>query len=80
MGRDRARATVEEIAANVTSNLHVAYRWEGDALVFEHPDARGRIEVDETNVTVNVNLSGMLALFKGPVEKQIKGYMDQKMA
>lgn len=79
LGLERARNAVERLASSLDGNLGISYRWEGDTLDFEHPDARGSIVVDEAVVTVDVKLGMMLGVFKGAVEKQITGYLDENL-
>ncbi|HVZ38599.1 MAG TPA: polyhydroxyalkanoic acid system family protein [Candidatus Kapabacteria bacterium] len=78
-GREAARAAVEDIAANLGRSLGIASQWEGDTLRFHHTDATGTIVVDETSVTVDAQLGAMLSLFKGSVQSQIMGYLNEKL-
>jgi putative polyhydroxyalkanoate system protein len=79
LGTAEARAMVEDIARQMKSRLQIEYRWNGDQLLFDRPGAKGSIAVTESLVMVDIELGLMLTAFKGMVEDQINGYLDQKI-
>lgn len=78
MGKEGARKAVQDIAAQIKSNLDVSYRWDGDMLKFSRPGADGTIEVTDETVTIDIDLGIMYGAFKGPIEQQISSYLLQK--
>jgi putative polyhydroxyalkanoate system protein len=79
LGVVAAKREVEEIARNLKSKLDISYRWVGDDLQFQRSGANGSIAVTETTVTVVMELSGGLSLFKGMVEREVNGYLDTRL-
>lgn len=79
MGKAAARTEVEGIAKQLRSKLDIVYRWDGDELLFERPGANGRISVEDSSVTVDIDLGAGLSFFKGMVEGQINTYLDQRL-
>ncbi len=79
LGRDGARKAVEDVAMQMSDKLDVRYRWNGDVLEFERSGANGTINVDDATVTVDIRLGMALSPFRGPIEQQIKGYLDQRL-
>jgi len=79
LGKAEARSVVEDIARQMKSKLEIEYRWNGDRLQFDRPGAHGRIDVTDTTVTVDIELGLMLTAFKGMVQDQINGYLDQRI-
>lgn len=77
LGKAEARTMVEGIARQMKSKLQIEYRWSGDQLQFDRPGAKGTIDVEESLVTVDIELGLMLTAFKGMVEDQVNGYLDQ---
>jgi putative polyhydroxyalkanoate system protein len=80
MGREKARKAVGAIADDLRNRLQVDYHWEGDELLFNRPGATGRIDVDDENVRVRIDLGMFLAPMKGVVESQIRNYLDQHLS
>jgi putative polyhydroxyalkanoate system protein len=77
IGREKARKAVDRIAADIASKLQADTRWQGDTLEFNRSGAKGRIDVEDDRVHVNVELGLMLSPMRGVVEQQINSYLDQ---
>ena len=77
LGRDKARAAVENLANDISNKLQATTEWQGDTLTFSRSGAKGRIDVEESKVKVNVELGMMLSPMRGMVEQQINSYLDQ---
>ncbi len=74
-----AKQKVEAIAVQLKNRLGVDYHWEGDTMKFARPGAHGSIVVQEHEVIVSIELGMMLSPFKGEVQKQLQGYLDQEL-
>jgi len=79
IGKAEARKAVEDIGRQLKQRLQVEYQWNGDQLRFSRPGADGTIDVDDTAVTIDIELGLMLSAFKGAVESQIHSYLDQRL-
>lgn len=76
LGKDAARRTAEQIAAQLKHDLQASYQWRGDALEFTCPGAKGDIHVSENVVEVSVDLSFLLRPLKGKVEREVNQQLD----
>jgi putative polyhydroxyalkanoate system protein len=74
---DDAKSQVESIAENLKKDLQADYQWKGNKLLFKRSGASGSIDVNESTVVVNVQLSMALGLMKGKIEKGINQSLDK---
>ncbi len=79
LGLATAKQRVEKLAGQLNERLGVTHTWSGDTLEFERSGATGTILVEQNAVTVDVKLGIMLAAFKGEVEKQLKGFLEEHL-
>jgi putative polyhydroxyalkanoate system protein len=77
LGRAKARTAVDRMAADISKKLQATTAWQGDSLEFSRSGARGRIDVEEDKVRVNVDLGMMLSPMRGMIEQQINSYLDE---
>lgn len=79
LGKAQARTKVEDVAQQVKNRLGADYHWEGDSLKFDRSGVKGSIQVEDKDVVVDVDLGLMLGAFKGQIESQIKGYLQDTL-
>jgi putative polyhydroxyalkanoate system protein len=73
-----ARRAVEDIAGKLADRFDVSHRWQGQALLFERPGVNGRITLAASEVQVQAELGFLLSALKGPIEQEIRRYLDEK--
>lgn len=81
IGKDGARQKAEELADRMKEKLGIEWAWAGDAIRFEAKGgaakgAKGKVEVSDTKIRVEVDLPLMLRPLKGMVEGKIKEKLD----
>lgn len=79
LGRERARALVDELAERLRERLEVSTAWQGDELVFQRSGVDGRISVGDELVRVQIRLGLMLTAFKPMLEAEIRRKLDEKL-
>ena len=79
LGRAGARKAIDRLASDLSSKLQAETRWTGDTLAFNRSGAKGRIDVDDTKVHVDVDLGLMLTPMRGMIEQQINSYLDENL-
>jgi len=79
LGKAAARNRIEGVAQQIKNRLGADYQWQGDSLRFDRSGVKGRIDVEEKDVVVDVDLGLMLGAFKGQIENQIKGYLHDTL-
>ena len=79
LGLTAARQHIEHLAEQLKDRLGVSYNWSGNELYIDRTGASGTILVEENAVTIDVKLGIMLTAFKGQIEKQLKGFLQQNL-
>lgn len=73
-----AKKSVDRVAKHIADKFDVESRWDGNTLHFNRSGVDGSIAVSAKQIHVSVNLSFMLMMIKGSVEKEIHRYMDDE--
>jgi putative polyhydroxyalkanoate system protein len=73
-----AKKSVERVAKHIADKFDVEYEWSGNTLEFNRSGVDGSIAVSTKHVHVSVNLSFMLMMIKGSVEKEIHRYLEDE--
>lgn len=80
IGKDKAKVAAQSIADKLKEKIEIQYRWEGDSLLFERSGAKGRIDVTDSEVVVEVDLGLMLRPMKGSITEKIQSYLDKSLS
>ena len=75
-----ARRAVEHVAAKIAERFEVDYGWDGDTLVFERSGVHGEIEVSKAEIHVVATLGFLLFALKGPIESEIRRYLEAEFS
>jgi len=81
IGKDGARKKAEELADRMKEKIGIEWAWAGDSIKFEAKSgaakgAKGRVDVTDSKIRVEVDLPLMLRPLKGMVESRIKEKLD----
>lgn len=81
LGREAARKKAEELADRMKEKIGIEWAWAGDSIKFEARSgaakgAKGKVDVSDTVIRVEVDLPLMLRPLKGMVEGKIKEKLD----
>ena len=81
LGKDEARKKAEELADKMKEKIGIEWAWVGDSIKFEAKSgaakgAKGKVDVTDTLMRVEVDLPFMLRPLKGMVESKIKEKLD----
>ena len=77
-----ARAKAEEVAVEMNKKFGIIYKWEGDTIKVNIPKgiaagAKGGISITDKVIRVQIELPGLLGMFKGLVEGETKKHLDE---
>jgi putative polyhydroxyalkanoate system protein len=75
-----ARAVVDKVGARMAEKFGTKGAWQGDTYAFSGTGVKGGIAVTDADVHVTAELGLMLSAFKGKIEDEIKGKLDQYFA
>jgi putative polyhydroxyalkanoate system protein len=73
-----AKKSVDRVAKHIADKFDVTHEWSGNTLHFSRSGVDGTIAVTAKQVHVSVNLSFMLMMLKGSVEKEIHRYLEDE--
>ena len=80
LGRAGARDKAQQLAERLAQQYDVSYRWSGDTLEFSRTGAQGTIEVDDSNVRVNLKLGLLLSALGGTIKREIEDALDKQLS
>jgi putative polyhydroxyalkanoate system protein len=75
-----AKKSVERVAKQIAEKFDVEYDWSGNTLNFSRSGVDGQIAVTDKQVHVVANLSFMLTMIKGSVEREIHRYLEEEFS
>jgi putative polyhydroxyalkanoate system protein len=79
IGKAAARDAAQGIAEKLKDKVDVRYHWDGDDLRFERTGAKGRIQVTESEVRVEIDLNLALRPLRGKLEAKVHKYLDESL-
>ncbi|HEY4093255.1 MAG TPA: polyhydroxyalkanoic acid system family protein [Luteibacter sp.] len=75
-----ARAVVEKVGARMAEKFGTKGGWEGNAYAFSGSGVKGAIAVTDSDVHVTAELGMLLSAFKGKIEDEIRGKLNEYFA
>lgn len=79
VGREAARAAVDEVAGKLAAQYGVEHAWRGDVLTFSRRGVDGRIELNDQEIRVDVRLGLMTAPFGAVIERGIREQLAKRL-
>lgn len=74
----KARKAIEEVAKKLAERFEMAWDWEGDVLNFSRSGVDGQIELGAKDLHVHAKLGFLTAMFKDPIESEIKRVLKER--
>lgn len=75
------KSKIDAIMEDIKDEIEFQSEWENpQELSFKRKGAKGRIEFDDTNFDLQLNLGMMFRAFRGRIEKRIITVLDQHLA
>ena len=75
-----ARKSAERMAAELNEEFELNCAWQGNVLTFERLGVSGKLELDDQEVGVIVNLSFLLTALKPTIEREVHKFFDENFA
>ena len=75
-----ARKSAEHMAAELNEEFDLNCAWQGNVLTFERLGVSGKLELDDQEVGVIVNLSFLLTAPKPTIERDVHRFFDENFA
>ena len=74
------RKSAERMAAELNEEFELNCAWQGNVLTFERLGVSGKLELDDQEVGVIVNLSFLLTALKPTIEREVHRFFDENFA
>jgi len=72
----KAHAAAQRIAKDLHKRYGIICQWDGDNVAFDGVGLTGSMHVGKTQVSLDVQLSFLLAPLKGSIEREINNELD----
>jgi putative polyhydroxyalkanoate system protein len=76
LSHKKAKEAAQKIARDLNKRFDLAWEWQGDDVAFERPGLSGTLHVGKADVRLDVELSFLLSVLKGPIEQEINKELD----
>jgi putative polyhydroxyalkanoate system protein len=73
----KAKQAAEQALASLQSKYGIASQWQNDTLHIDGSGVNGTLEVTEQQLSLNLSLNFMAAMFKGAIIESIEKKLDQ---
>ena len=78
LSKAKARKAIEDVARKLAEKFDMDYGWEGDTLNFSRSGVDGHIVLGPDDLHVHAKLGFLTAMFKEPIEGEIKRVLKEK--
>lgn len=78
LDKSSARNAIDEVAKKLVERFDMSYNWSGDTLNFSRSGIDGHIALGEKDLHVQAKLGFLAAMFKDPIEAEIKRVLKEK--
>lgn len=75
-----ARKSAEHMASELSDEFDLTCAWHGDVLTFERFGVSGRLEIDDDQVGLIVNLGFLFSALKPSIEREVHRFFDENFA
>ncbi len=80
LDQEHIRDLAEQLASDIQARVGGSYRWEGDnRMHFKHVGVDGKIDYDESQISVEVVLGFLMKGLKGMLEREIHDHLDDHL-
>lgn len=75
-----AKQTAQKLADQLQKEFQLDSQWQGNTLNFTRSGVKGKLDVTDKDVTVDISLGFMLKAFKGKIQAEIDKNIDKMFA
>lgn len=72
---EETRALAEDVAAKLNENFPIEHHWEGESLHFKRRGVLGRMDLNPSEVRIQLKLGLVYRPMKRRIEDQIRNYL-----
>ena len=78
LSREDALSAANDLSRDLARKFDIDYAWEGEVIHFERPGVHGQIWVTDGELRIKAHLGFLLAMLKGPIEREIIRYLSDE--
>lgn len=73
---DEAKKTAQKLAEQLEKEFQLQSTWQGNTLNFTRSGVKGKLDVTDKDVSIDISLGFMLKAFKGKIQSEIDKNLD----
>lgn len=74
---DEAKQTAQKLAEQLEKEFQLQSTWQGNTLNFTRSGVKGKLDVTDKDVSIDISLGFMLKAFKGKIQSEIDKNLDK---
>ncbi|EKN46432.1 MULTISPECIES: polyhydroxyalkanoic acid system family protein [Pseudomonas] len=80
LGREQAREKAEQLVEKLADRYGLAHEWVGDTVKLEGKGAKGKVEVEDELIRINIDLNFILSTMSGSIKSEVERVLDKALA
>ncbi|MHA6558552.1 polyhydroxyalkanoic acid system family protein [Pseudomonas alliivorans] len=80
LGREQAREKAEQLVVKLADRYGLAHEWVGDTVKLEGKGAKGKVEVEDELIRINIDLNFILSTMSGSIKSEVERVLDKALA
>ncbi|KTB72706.1 polyhydroxyalkanoic acid system family protein [Pseudomonas syringae] len=80
LGLEKARTKADQLVEKLAEKYGLAHEWAGDTVKLEGKGAKGRVEVEEALIRINIELNFILSAMSGSIKSEVERVLDKALA
>ncbi|WP_122847569.1 polyhydroxyalkanoic acid system family protein [Pseudomonas viridiflava] len=80
LGREQAREKAEQLVEKLADRYGLAHEWIGDTVKLEGKGAKGKVEVEDELIRINIDLNFILSTMSGSIKSEVERVLDKALA
>jgi putative polyhydroxyalkanoic acid system protein len=80
LGREQAREKAEQLVEKLAYRYGLAHEWVGDTVKLEGKGAKGKVEVEDELIRINIDLNFILSTMSGSIKSEVERVLDKALA
>ncbi len=77
---EEAKQTAQKLAEQLEKEFQLQSTWQGNTLNFTRSGVKGKLDVTDKDVSIDISLGFMLKAFKGKIQSEIDKNLDKMFA
>ena len=80
LGREQAREKAGQLVEKLADRYGLAHEWVGDTVKLEGKGAKGKVQVEDELIRINIDLNFILSTMSGSIKSEVERVLDKALA